>query len=93
MTEDYAPEEFLINALAAELEGVGHIAVGALSPVPGSAALLARELAREKAQEAGTGAANAGPGQGQKEKEDIRVSIIHGDANNPFTDGGRELFD
>ena len=23
----------------------------------------------------------------------LRVSIIHGDANNPFTDGGRELFD
>ena len=26
-------------------------------------------------------------------KQSLRVSIIHGDANNPFTDGGRELFD
>jgi len=71
MTEVYAPEEFLINALAAELDGVDHIAVGALSPIPGSAALLASKLSDNK----------------------VRVSIIHGDANNPFTDGGRELFD
>lgn len=71
MTADYSPEEFLINALAAELQGVGHVAVGALSPVPGSAALLAQNLSGGK----------------------VRVSIIHGDANNPFTDGGRELFD
>ncbi|MEE8351670.1 MAG: CoA-transferase [Rhodospirillales bacterium] len=85
MTKDYAPEEFLINALSAELDGVDHVAVGALSPVPGSAALLAKKLS----QEARTGAADAGSGQRQK----MRVSIIHGDANNPFTDGGRELFD
>lgn len=70
----YSPEELLICAIARLLdpgEGASHVAVGALSPIPGCAALLAREL---------TGGA-------------VRVSIIHGEANNPFTDGGRELFD
>ncbi len=72
MTEaSYTPEEFLICVMARLLEGAGHIAVGAISPIPGSAALLAREVS----------------------KTPVRVSIIHGDANNPFTDGGRELFD
>ncbi len=69
------PEELLISTFADLLDGVGHVAVGALSPIPGCAALLAREEARQK-------------GGG-----DVQVSIIHGDANNPFTDGGRELFD
>ena len=71
----YKPEELLINTFADLLDGVGHVAVGALSPIPGCAALLAQELAR------------------QKGNNDVQVSIIHGDANNPFTDGGRELFD
>jgi glutaconate CoA-transferase subunit B len=66
-----APEEFLIAVIAPLLEGAGHVAVGALSPIPGCAALLARERSQGR----------------------TRVSIIHGDANNPFTDGGRELFD
>ena len=65
------PEEFIICVMARLLEGLGHVSVGALSPIPGCAALLAREVS-------GAGG---------------RVSIIHGDANNPFTDGGRELFD
>lgn len=67
----WSREEFLIATIARLLEGVGHVAVGALSPIPGCAALLASKL-----------------GGGRP-----RVSIIHGDANNPFTDGGRELFD
>ncbi len=67
---DYSQEELLICAFARLLDGVGHVAVGALSPIPGAAALLAQE-----------------------ENADMWVSIIHGDANNPFTDGGRELFD
>ncbi len=72
MTEaSYTPEEFLICVMVRLLEGAGHIAVGAISPIPGSAALLAREVS----------------------KTPVQVSIIHGDANNPFTDGGRELFD
>jgi len=71
----YRPEELLINIFAGLLNGVGHVAVGALSPIPGCAALLMQELAR------------------QKGNDDVQVSIIHGDANNPFTDGGRELFD
>ena len=36
-------EELLIAAIAARLEGMGHVAVGAASPIPGAAALLARE--------------------------------------------------
>ena len=40
---DYRPEELLISVIARLLEGMGHIAVGASSPIPGSAALLARE--------------------------------------------------
>ena len=37
-----APEEVLIGAIARMLEGLDHVAVGASSPVPGAAALLAR---------------------------------------------------
>ena len=37
-------EELLIGVLARLLAGTGHVAVGALSPIPGSAALLARAL-------------------------------------------------
>lgn len=36
------PEEILIAAIAGMLDGLGHVAVGASSPVPGAAALLAR---------------------------------------------------
>lgn len=39
----YRPEELLIHALAGLLEGTQHVAVGAVSPVPAAAALLARE--------------------------------------------------
>jgi len=44
---DYAPEEMLIVAISRLLTGSRHIAVGVLSPIPGSAALLTRELASE----------------------------------------------
>lgn len=69
----YKPEEFLISVLADYLNQphIRHVAVGAASPIPGAAALLA--------QKQGGGA--------------LDVTIIHGNANNAFTDGGRELFD
>ena len=70
----YHPDEFLICVLARLLEAdpaVRHVAVGAASPVPGSAVLLAREVTGGRP----------------------RASIIHGETNNPFTDGNRELFD
>ena len=38
----YSPDELLICAIARMLEGLGHVAVGASSPIPGAAALLAR---------------------------------------------------
>jgi len=71
---DYNVEEFLIIAITKILNDlkVGHVAVGAASPIPGSAALLRQALS---------------------DNGEPRVSIIHGEANNPFTDGGRELFD
>lgn len=42
---DYAPEELLIVTIARLLEGIRHVAVGMSSPIPGSAALLAKVLA------------------------------------------------
>ena len=44
MTIDHTPQELLITVVARLLEGCGHIAVGASSPVPGSAALLVQAL-------------------------------------------------
>lgn len=38
----YQIEELLITAIAPMLEGLGHVAVGAASPIPGAAALLVR---------------------------------------------------
>jgi glutaconate CoA-transferase, subunit B len=40
----YSPDELLICTIARMLEGLEHVAVGAASPVPGAAALLARAL-------------------------------------------------
>jgi glutaconate CoA-transferase subunit B len=67
----YRPEELLIHVVATMLDGLGHVAVGAASPIPGAAALLARE----------------------RSVQDLRVSILGSERHNPFTDGGRELFD
>lgn len=39
----YRLEELLIDVLAGMLDGLAHVAVGAASPIPGAAALLARE--------------------------------------------------
>ena len=36
--------EIMIGAIARMLDGLGHVAVGSSSPIPGSAALLARAL-------------------------------------------------
>ncbi len=66
-----ATPEIMIGAIARMLEGLGHVAVGASSPIPGSAALLARQLSGGR----------------------TRVSLLGSTAHNPFTDGGRELFD
>lgn len=42
MNTDFAPEELLIATVAKMLAGLRHVAVGAQSPIPGTAALLAR---------------------------------------------------
>jgi glutaconate CoA-transferase, subunit B len=61
----------MIAAIARLLEGLRHVAVGASSPLPAAATLLARELAQGR----------------------LIVSILGAERHNPFTDGGRELFD
>lgn len=63
--------EIMIGAIADMLTGLRHIAVGASSPIPGSAALLTRALSKGR----------------------TRVSVLGSRDHNPFTDGGRELFD
>lgn len=70
MTTASTPE-IMISAIARMLAGLGHIAVGAASPIPGSAALLTRALS----------------------KGATRVSLLGSREHNPFTDGGKELFD
>jgi glutaconate CoA-transferase subunit B len=67
----HRPEELLIDVLAGMLEGLGHVAVGAASPIPGAAALLAARRSGGR----------------------LRVSVLGSERHNPFTDGGRELFD
>ena len=42
MSDHVQLEEILIGSIAGMLDGLGHVAVGASSPVPGAAALLAR---------------------------------------------------
>lgn len=71
MAASVSTPEIMIGAIARLLEGLGHVAVGASSPIPGSAALLARALSDGR----------------------TRVSLLGSIAHNPFTDGGRELFD
>jgi glutaconate CoA-transferase, subunit B len=66
-----SPVEIMIGAIASMLDGLGHVAVGAGSPVPGSAALLACLRSQGR----------------------MRVSMLGSRTQNPFTDGGRELFD
>lgn len=44
MSTGHTPQELLITVIARLLEDCGHIAVGASSPIPGSAALLVRAL-------------------------------------------------
>ncbi len=66
-----SPSEIMIAAVAPMLEGLGHVAVGSQSPIPGSAALLAQARSGGR----------------------MRVSILGSRDQNPFTDGGRELFD
>jgi glutaconate CoA-transferase, subunit B len=63
--------EIMIGAIARMLKGLGHVAVGASSPIPGAAALLVRASSQGR----------------------TRVSLLGSRRHNPFTDGGRELFD
>ncbi|MGI9336713.1 MAG: CoA-transferase [Gammaproteobacteria bacterium] len=44
----FCVEELLIATIAGELQGLAHVAVGASSPIPGAAALLARERSGQR---------------------------------------------
>lgn len=68
---DCTLDELLIVTLADMLRGLSHVAVGAASPIPAAASLLAREHSCGH----------------------LRVSILGSERHNPFTDGGKELFD
>jgi glutaconate CoA-transferase subunit B len=63
--------ETMIGAIVPMLQELRHVAVGASSPIPGAAALLAGALSGDR----------------------LRVSLLGSREHNPFTDGGRELFD
>lgn len=67
----YRLDDLLIATLADMLDGLSHVAVGAASPVPAAASLLARERSGGR----------------------LHVSILGSERHNPFTDGGKELFD
>ena len=74
MHSDIKREELLISQLSDLLVNDKHVAVGAASPIPGAAALLAKEEARLV-------------------NKRLRVTILHSNKYNNFTDGARELFD
>ena len=74
MNLDIQREELLISQLADLLKNDKHVAVGAASPIPGAAALLAKEEAKFL-------------------NKRLRVTILHSNKYNNFTDGARELFD
>ena len=74
MHSDIKREELLISQLSDLLANDKHVAVGAASPIPGAAALLAKEEAKLI-------------------NKRLRVTILHSNKYNNFTDGARELFD
>jgi glutaconate CoA-transferase subunit B len=74
VNSDIKREELLISQLADLLVNDKHVAVGAASPIPGAAALLAKEEAKLI-------------------NKRLRVTILHSNKYNNFTDGARELFD
>ena len=71
---DAARTALLVTALADRVRGLACVAVGATSPLPAAATLLARA----RAEEAG---------------ERLQAIVLGSRRHNPFTDGGRELFD
>ena len=73
MTEAY-PQEIIISELCDLLYNDNHVAVGAASPIPGAASILAQE-------------------ERKLNKNNMRVTILHSNKFNNFTDGSRELFD
>jgi glutaconate CoA-transferase subunit B len=78
MSATFQPEELLISTIADMLDGLGHVAIGASSPIPGGAALLARARSGGNLRVSMLG---------------LRVSMLGSEDHNAFTNGGTELFD
>lgn len=100
--DDPLPIEVLISTVAALLEGVRHVAVGASSPIPGAGALLARALSCNLAdttpcaQRLGTPEADLEADSGVRSlprSRRVRVSILGSRRHHAMTNGGVELFD
>ena len=72
MNTEIKREELLISQLADLLVHDKHVAVGAASPIPGAAALLAKEEAKAKNRR-------------------LRVTILHSNKYNNFTDGAAAI--
>jgi glutaconate CoA-transferase subunit B len=66
--------EIIISEISNLLRIDRHVAIGAASPIPGSAALLAEE-------------------ERKNSDSKLKVTILHSQKFNNFTDGSRELFD
>ncbi len=66
--------EIIISEISNLLREDRHVAIGAASPIPGSAALLAEE-------------------ERKNSDSKLKVTILHSQKFNNFTDGSRELFD
>ena len=66
--------EIIISEISNLLRNDRHVAIGAASPIPGSAALLAEE-------------------ERKNSDSKLKVTILHSQKFNNFTDGSRELFD
>jgi len=73
------PRERLIVTIAALLDGVRHVAVGASSPIPAAAAMLLR--------------AQKEVAQAEPHAKPVRISILGSVKHNFFTNGSAELFD
>lgn len=79
------PEELLINTIAGLLEGCRHVAVGVLSPIPGSAALLASARTGAKVSIIGS----ALPRYGSNGGVDLFDSAAQGRIDAFFLSGGQ----
>ena len=90
---DYRPQELLIDVIAGLLEGVDSIAVGVLSPIPGSAAMLAEARAGRPIAVSIVGEQHDGAVQPTESGQSVNIRIIGTNLADYRTDGGIDIFD